>query len=134
MCCNHLLLQSILFVIQNLPAATTPAADSPRPLPPLIPPPPRYGHPTPTKVKITPVKGKAILISGHDMHDLEDLLKQTQGLGINVFTHGEMLPAHGYPELHKYPHLVGNYGGAWYKQVRGAAQWGGERFGGRQQL
>ena len=71
-----------------------------------------YGHPVPTSVRVTPVKGKAILVSGHDLKDLEKLLKQTQGLGINVYTHGEMLPAHGYPELKKYRHLVGNYGGA----------------------
>ncbi|MBM3211733.1 hydroxylamine reductase, partial [Candidatus Poribacteria bacterium] len=75
-----------------------------------------YGHPVPTKVRIHPVKGKAILISGHDLKDLEELLKQTDGKGINVYTHGEMLPAHGYPELKKYKHLVGNYGGAWQDQ------------------
>ncbi len=75
-----------------------------------------YGHPVPTKVRIEPVKGKAILISGHDMKDLEELLKQTEGKGINIYTHGEMLPAHGYPELKKYKHLVGNYGGAWQDQ------------------
>jgi hydroxylamine reductase len=100
----------------------------------------------PTQVPITPVKGKAILISGHDMTFLEALLQQTEGKvrvlvcllrrgadtswldsrntrthththtscqGINVYTHGEMLPGHSYPGLHKYPHLVGNYGGAW---------------------
>jgi len=70
----------------------------------------------PTPVRITPVKGKAILISGHDLKDLEELLKQTEGTGINIYTHGEMLPAHGYPELKKYKHLVGNYGGAWQDQ------------------
>lgn len=75
-----------------------------------------YGHPVPTPVRITPVKGKAILISGHDLKDLEELLKQTEGTGINIYTHGEMLPAHGYPELKKYKHLVGNYGGAWQDQ------------------
>jgi hydroxylamine reductase len=75
-----------------------------------------YGHPVPTSVRVTPVKGKAILISGHDLKDLEELLKQTEGTGISVYTHGEMLPAHGYPELKKYPHLVGNYGGAWQEQ------------------
>lgn len=78
----------------------------------------RYGHPTPTKVRITPVKGKAILISGHDLKDLEELLKQTEGKGINIYTHGEMLPAHGYPKLKKYKHLVGNYGGAWQDQQK----------------
>ena len=75
-----------------------------------------YGHPVPTPVRIYPVKGKAILISGHDLKDLEELLKQTDGKGINIYTHGEMLPAHGYPELKKYKHLVGNYGGAWQDQ------------------
>ncbi len=78
-----------------------------------------YGHPVPTKVRIEPVKGKAIVVSGHDLKDLEELLKQTEGKGINVYTHGEMLPAHGYPELKKYKHLVGNYGGAWQDQVQG---------------
>jgi len=75
-----------------------------------------YGNPVPTPVRITPVKGKAILVSGHDLKDLEELLKQTEGTGINVYTHGEMLPAHGYPGLKKYGHLVGNYGGAWQDQ------------------
>jgi hydroxylamine reductase len=75
-----------------------------------------YGDPTPTPVRITPVSGKAILISGHDLKDLEELLKQTEGKGINVYTHGEMLPAHGYPELKKYKHLIGNYGSAWQNQ------------------
>ncbi len=77
-----------------------------------------FGHPTPTPVRVTPVTGKAILVSGHDLRDLEDVLKQTVGTGINVYTHGEMLPAHGYPALHAYPHLVGNYGGAWQDQAR----------------
>lgn len=67
-------------------------------------------------VNIAPVKGKAILVSGHDMHDLAQLLEQTKGLGINVYTHGEMLPAHAYPKLKAYPHLVGNYGTAWQNQ------------------
>jgi len=75
-----------------------------------------YGHPVPTTVRIEPLKGKAILVSGHDLKDLEEVLKQTQGKGINVYTHGEMLPAHGYPGLRKYAHLVGNYGGAWQDQ------------------
>ncbi len=75
-----------------------------------------YGHPVPTPVRITPVEGKAILVSGHDLKDLEILLKQTEGKGVNIYTHGEMLPAHGYPELKKYSHLVGNYGGAWQDQ------------------
>ena len=77
-----------------------------------------YGNPVPTQVCIEPVKGKAILISGHDLKDLEELLKQTEGKGINVYTHGEMLPAHGYPGLKKYKHLVGNYGGAWQDQYK----------------
>lgn len=77
----------------------------------------RYGHPKPTPVRTTAVKGKCALISGHDLRDLEELLKQTEGKGINIYTHGEMLPAHGYPGLkEKYPHLVGNYGGAWQQQ------------------
>ena len=77
-----------------------------------------YGHPVPTKVRVTPVKGHAVLVSGHDLKDLETLLKQTENMGINVYTHGEMLPCHGYPELKKYPHLVGNYGGAWQDQQK----------------
>lgn len=77
-----------------------------------------YGHPVPTSVRITPIKGKSILISGHDLKDLEELLKQTEGKDINIYTHGEMLPAHGYPELNKYSHLVGNYGGAWQDQQK----------------
>jgi hydroxylamine reductase len=77
-----------------------------------------YGHPVPTPVRITPVRGRAIVVSGHDLKDLEDLLKQTEGAGINVYTHGEMLPAHGYPGLKRYKHLVGNYGGAWQDQRR----------------
>ncbi len=77
-----------------------------------------YKNPVPTPVRVTPVKGKAILVSGHDLKDLEELLKQTEGKGINIYTHGEMLPAHGYPELKKYSHLVGNYGGAWQDQQK----------------
>jgi hydroxylamine reductase len=75
-----------------------------------------FGHPVPTALRIHPLKGKAILVSGHDLKDLEALLKQTEGKGINVYTHGEMLPAHGYPELKKHKHLAGNYGGAWQDQ------------------
>jgi len=75
-----------------------------------------YGDPQPTPVRITPVEGKAILVSGHDLKDLYELLQQTEGKHINVYTHGEMLPAHGYPELKRFPHLVGNYGGAWQDQ------------------
>ena len=77
-----------------------------------------YGNPAPTPVRITPVKGKAVVVSGHDLKDLEELLKQTEGKGVNVYTHGEMLPAHGYPGLKKYKHLVGNYGGAWQDQAK----------------
>ncbi len=77
-----------------------------------------YGNPAPASVRITPVKGKAILVSGHDLKDLAALLEQTKGTGINIYTHGEMLPAHGYPELKKYDHLVGNYGGAWQDQAK----------------
>jgi len=84
-----------------------------------------YGHPVPTKVRVEPVKGKAILVSGHDLKDLEELLKQTQGKGINVYTHGEMLPAHGYPGLKKYGHLAGNYGGAWQDQRKEFEQFPG---------
>ena len=76
-----------------------------------------YGHPEPTAVKVRPIKGKAILVSGHDLKDLEDLLKQSEGKGVNVYTHGEMLPCHAYPGLKKYKHLVGNYGGAWQNQA-----------------
>lgn len=77
-----------------------------------------YGHPEPTRVRITPIKGKAIVVSGHDLRDLEELLKQTEGKGINVYTHGEMLPCNAYPGLKKYKHLVGNYGGAWQDQQK----------------
>ena len=77
-----------------------------------------YGNPQPTQVRVTPVRGKCIAVSGHDLKDLGELLKQTEGKGINVYTHGEMLPCHGYPELKKYKHLVGNYGGAWQDQAK----------------
>ncbi len=77
-----------------------------------------YGHPEPTQVRVTPVKGKCILVSGHDLKDLDELLKQTEGKGINVYTHGEMLPCLAYPGLKKYKHLVGNYGGAWQNQAK----------------
>jgi len=75
-----------------------------------------YGHPVPTQVRTSAVAGKAILVSGHDLKDLEELLKQTEGKGVNIYTHSEMLPAHGYPGLKKFSHLVGNYGGAWQDQ------------------
>jgi hydroxylamine reductase len=77
-----------------------------------------YGHPVPTPVRINPLKGKALLVSGHDLKDLENILKLTEGKGVNVYTHGEMLPAHGYPGLKKYKHLAGNYGGAWQDQQK----------------
>lgn len=79
----------------------------------------RFGHPVPTRVNMRPVAGKAILVSGHDLIDLQHILEQTAGKGINVYTHGEMLPAHAYPELGgKFPHLVGNYGSAWQNQQK----------------
>jgi hydroxylamine reductase len=77
-----------------------------------------FGHPVPTRVPLGAKKGPAILVSGHDLLDLEQLLQQTEGKGINVYTHGEMLPAHGYPGLKKYKHLVANYGGAWQDQAK----------------
>ena len=77
-----------------------------------------YGHPEPTSVRVTPVAGKAILVSGHDLKDLDALLQQAEGRGINVYTHGEMLPCNAYPGLKKYSHLVGNYGGAWQDQKK----------------
>ncbi|HHX45252.1 MAG TPA: hydroxylamine reductase [Chloroflexi bacterium] len=75
-----------------------------------------YGHPEPTQVNIGVREGPAILVSGHDLRDLDDLLQQTEGKGINVYTHGEMLPANAYPAFKKYPHLVGNYGSSWWHQ------------------
>ena len=77
-----------------------------------------YGHPVPTRVPLGAKKGKAILVSGHDLKDLEELLKQTEGKGIYIYTHGEMLPAHGYPKLKKYSHFYGHYGTAWQNQTR----------------
>jgi len=77
-----------------------------------------YGHPEPTQVRVTPLAGKAILVSGHDLKDLDALLQQTEGKGINVYTHGEMLPCNAYPGLKKYSHLAGNYGGAWQDQKK----------------
>ncbi|MFO7717086.1 MAG: hydroxylamine reductase, partial [Desulfohalobium sp.] len=76
----------------------------------------QYGHPVPTEVPLGAKKGPAICVSGHDLHDLELLLKQTEGKGINIYTHGEMLPCHGYPELKKYPHFYGHFGTAWQNQ------------------
>jgi len=77
-----------------------------------------YGHPVPTKVPLGAKKGKAILVSGHDLKDLEEVLKQSEGKGIYVYTHGEMLPTHGYPELKKYQHFYGHYGTAWQNQQK----------------
>ena len=77
-----------------------------------------YGHPIPTRVPLGAKKGKAILVSGHDLKDLEELLKQTEGKGIYVYTHGEMLPTHGYPKLKRYSHFYGHYGTAWQNQTR----------------
>jgi hydroxylamine reductase len=77
-----------------------------------------YGHPVPTPVPLGAKQGKAILVSGHDLKDLEIILKQTEGKGINVYTHGEMLPCHGYPELKKYSHFYGHYGTAWQNQAK----------------
>ena len=77
-----------------------------------------YGTPAPVTVPLTVEKGPFIVITGHDLHDLKLLLEQTEGKGVNIYTHGEMLPAHGYPELKKYPHLKGNFGTAWQNQQR----------------
>ncbi len=77
-----------------------------------------YGHPTPTEVPLGAKAGKAILVTGHDLRDLDLLLKQTEGKGINIYTHGEMLPCHGYPELKKYSHFYGHYGTAWQNQAK----------------
>lgn len=76
-----------------------------------------YGHPEPTKVNLGVEEGPAILISGHDLRDLYDLLEQTRGTGVKVYTHGEMLPANAYPAFKKYDNLVGNYGGSWWHQA-----------------
>jgi hydroxylamine reductase len=77
-----------------------------------------FGSPVPTAVRLSARAGKAILVSGHDLGDLAAILEATKGSGINVYTHGELLPAHGYPKLAAYPHLAGNYGGAWQDQQR----------------
>ncbi len=84
-----------------------------------------YGHPVPTSVPLGHRPNKAILITGHDLKDLKDLLDQTQGKGIDIYTHGEMLPAHGYPELKKYPHFFGHYGTAWQNQRKEFADFPG---------
>jgi len=85
----------------------------------------KFGHPAPTQVNVKTVPGKAILVSGHDLCDLKLILEQTEGSGINVYTNGEMLPAHGYPELNKFKHLVGNYGSAWQNQQQEFAEFPG---------
>lgn len=77
-----------------------------------------YGNPAPTEVSLTIEKGPFIVISGHDLYDLKQLLEQTEGKGINIYTHGEMLPAHAYPEFKKYSHLKGNFGTAWQNQQK----------------
>lgn len=77
-----------------------------------------YGYPVPAEVSLTVEKGPFILITGHDLYDLKCLLEQTEGKGINIYTHGEMLPAHAYPELKKYPHLKGNFGAARQNQQK----------------
>ncbi|MCK5559480.1 MAG: hydroxylamine reductase [Thermoplasmata archaeon] len=84
-----------------------------------------FGDPEPTEVTTGTLKGPGILMTGHDLLDLEELLKQTEGTGVNVYTHGEMLPAHGYPNLKKYEHLKGNYGGAWQNQKTEFLEFGG---------
>ena len=77
-----------------------------------------YENPAPRKVNVHVRKGPFIIVSGHDLKDLERILKQTEGKGINIYTHGEMIPCHGYPELNKYSHLIGNFGGAWQDQQK----------------
>lgn len=84
-----------------------------------------YGHPEPTQVYLGVKPGPGILISGHDLRDLEELLQQTAGTGVNIYTHGEMLPAHAYPFFKKYEHFVGNYGGAWWQQREEFEKFGG---------
>ena len=84
-----------------------------------------YGHPEITKVDLGVRQNPGILISGHDLRDLEMLLEQTAGTGVDVYTHGEMLPAHYYPKFKKYPHFAGNYGNAWWKQKEEFASFGG---------
>ncbi|MFC1823568.1 hydroxylamine reductase [Thermodesulfobacteriota bacterium] len=84
-----------------------------------------YGHPVPTSVPLGAKKGKAILVSGHDLEDLAKILKQTEGKGVNVYSHGEMLPTHAYPELKKYSHFYGHYGTAWQNQAKEFADFPG---------
>jgi len=85
----------------------------------------RFGTPGPVEVSTGTKEGPGILVTGHDLLDLLELLKQTEGTGVNIYTHGEMLPAHAYPELRKFKHLVGNYGGAWQKQKKEFADFPG---------
>jgi len=89
----------------------------------------RYGNPGPVEVFTGTAAGHGILVTGHDLLDLEELLKQTEGKGINVYTHGEMLPAHGYPGLRKYKHLVGNRGGSWFHQKKEFEEFSGAILG-----
>ncbi|MCU0666502.1 MAG: hydroxylamine reductase [Candidatus Omnitrophica bacterium] len=84
-----------------------------------------FGNPVPTNVYTGTKKGPGILITGHDLPDLYELLKQTEGKGVNIYTHGEMLPAHGYPKLKQFKHLVGNFGGAWQEQKKEFNEFGG---------
>ena len=85
----------------------------------------KFGTPSPVEVSTGTKEGSGIVVTGHDLLDLLELLKQTEGTGVNIYTHGEMLPAHAYPELRKFKHLVGNYGGAWQKQKREFADFPG---------
>lgn len=84
-----------------------------------------YGHPEPTEVSLAPKPGKAILVSGHDLKDLYDLLRQTEGKGINIYTHGEMLPTHAYPTLKRFAHFAGHFGTAWQNQTKEMAEFPG---------
>lgn len=84
-----------------------------------------FGHPEPTEVNLGVLPGPGILVSGHDLLDLKELLQQTEGTGVNVYTHGEMLPANAYPALKKFPHFVGNYGGSWWHQQKEFDTFGG---------
>ncbi|NMC86232.1 MAG: hydroxylamine reductase [Anaerolineaceae bacterium] len=77
-----------------------------------------YGHPEPTSILVTHKKGPFIVVSGHDLHDLYQILEQTEGTGVNVYTHGELLPGNAYPGLKKFKHLIGNFGGAWQNQQK----------------
>lgn len=89
----------------------------------------RFGVPEPTKVTAGTRKGPGIVVTGHDLLDLYELLKQTEGTGVNVYTHGEMLPANAYPELKKFPHLIGNYGTAWQNQRKEFEEFSGAILG-----